>query len=147
MHVLFIPYGKRDCVELMLREMEAQKHWLTFTKGEQKKKNLMNSQIRVLPFGVYEYVFPREDLDIVLYTLRFDNYDDRYTIKRKFFGIDIEKAMLKFLACKPIPEFKKDKTFPWIIEGVGIIPVGIREDTDIVEQIEGEFKGWTHEAI
>jgi len=155
MHVLFIPYGKRDCVEKLLREMEAQKHWMIFTKGEEKKKNLMEAQIRCLPGGVYEYVFPREDLDAVLWTLRFDKIKDegenesaRYTLKKSFFGIDAEKLFQKFLKCRPIPEIiKKEKSFPWAMDGVGIIPVGIREDIDIVEQIPGAFFGFTHEAI
>jgi len=154
MHILFIPYGKRSCVELMLREMEAQKHWMNFTKGKEVKKNLMQSQIRFLPLGIYEYICPREDLDAVLWTLRFDNEErcseeyGRYTIKKKFFGIDMEKTILKFLNCEPIPtEFKKEKSYPWAIDGVGIIPVGIRKDENIIEPIAGEFFGWEHEAI
>jgi len=37
MHVSFIPYGERGCVEKMLRDMESQKHLMPMTKGKEKE--------------------------------------------------------------------------------------------------------------
>ena len=55
-------------------------------------------------------------------------------------------AIRRMLKCKPIPEFKTDRSLPWLIENVKIIPIGVRYDHDIIEP-QGLFKGWTHEAL
>ncbi len=68
MHVSFIPYGERSSVERMLRDMEAQKHLMPMTKGKKHKAAWIPGQIRDLPFGVKEYVFAKESLDMVLRT-------------------------------------------------------------------------------
>ena len=148
MHILFIPYGKRSEVELLLRDMEAQKHWMKCRKDGKEKVMAIQAQVRQLPAGIYEYVCPREDLDAVLTTLRFNFYDDRYTIKgRKILGFDVEKVLKKLLVYESVPKFKTDKKYLWVGEKVGIVPIGIRKDGDIVEPIEGEFFGWEHEGI
>lgn len=140
MHAIFIPYGKRSEVELLLRDMEAQKHLLTLRKTEEKTKGLwIQGQIRLLPFGIVEYVFPKEDMDLVLNTLDFQT--DRYELG------NIKKLILqKIVKCEPIPEYKKDKNYLWIKDNVNIIPIGIRHDTDITDPA-GPNQGWTHEAI
>jgi len=140
MHAVFIPYGKRSEVELLLRDMDAQKHYIPMWKGKEKKGIWIQSQVRLLPFGVYEYIFPKEDMDVVLTTLKFDL--DNYNLgKLKLF------ALKKALNIQKIPEFKKDRKYLWIKENVNIIPLGIREDTTIVDSTPGENLGWEHEAI
>jgi hypothetical protein len=146
MHYAFIPYGKKSEVELLISDMEAQKHLLPMTKGKEgdkdyiKQGRYIQSQVRILPGGVYEYVFPKEDLDLVLFTLEAtpNNPYNIGDVKLKF--------IRKFLDLKPIPEFKKDKQFLWIKDNVSIISLGIREDKEITEK-DGIFKGFTHEAI
>lgn len=140
MHAIFIPYGKRELVERMLRDMEAQKHLLPMTKGKEKKEIWIDSQVRILPFGVMEYVFPKEDLDVVLNTLKFKNKAP-YNIPGLY--LDMTRKILK---SKKIPEYKEDKIYVWRKEHVAIIPIGIREDREIVGSAELD-KGWTHEAI
>lgn len=140
MHFAFIPYGKRLWVETLLRDMEAQKHWLPMKKGKEEIKVPIQGSVRVMPGGVYEYVFPKEDLDMVLHTL----------LKKKENWYNIKEAILmlarRYLKLKKIPEYKKEKYYLWLTEHVNIIPVGIREDKDIVAP-EGKYKGWTHEGI
>jgi hypothetical protein len=135
-----MPYGKRAQVELLLRDMEAQKHQLKCYKDGKEKALWIQAQVRILPFGVVEYVFPKEDLDIVLNTV---------CTKDKI-PYNIEGAKLKLLRnalrAKPVPEFKTDLKMLWVTEGVSIIPIGIREDADIIGR-EISDKGWKHEAI
>lgn len=137
MHFAFIPYGKRSEVELLLRNMEAQKHLLKMWKDGQEKKIWIEGQVRILPLGVCEYVFPREDVDCVLNTLV--DYNDRYGVLTKM----IYGFLKKFYKLKEIPEYKKDNQYLWIKENVNIIPLGIREDCDILD----DLNGFTHEAI
>lgn len=137
MHFAFIPYGERREVELLLREMEAQKHYLKLWKGEKEKFIALQGQVRFLPFGVYEYVFPREDLDRVLSTLI---QEDRYLTNFK------KTILRKALKMDKIPEYNDKEIYLWIQENVNIIPIGIKEDKDIVDPLE-EHRGWTHEAI
>jgi len=123
MHLIFIPYGKRSEVELLLRDMEAQKHFLHFQDIEGKdilKGVYIQGQIRFLPFGFYEYVFPKEDLEIVLNSLDCGSVPYEMNFVSMF--------ARKFLKCKRIPKYKKDKNFLWIRDNVSIIPIGIRED-------------------
>lgn len=140
MHFGFIPYGKRSCVELLLREMEAQKHYLPMWKGKKKKKIWMQAQVRILPGGVIEYVFPKEDMDRVLATMvKSDKLP--YGLSEKW--IFLARKMLKF---DKIPKFNNKENYVWIKDYVSIIPLGIREDGEIVG-IKELDRGWTHEAI
>ncbi len=139
MHVDFIPYGDRRHVEILLRDMESQKHKLILTKGKKKKYMWIDGQVRILPFGVHECIFPREDLDLVLTTLSAGiNYLDRMKITASVIRMGLK--------CKKIPEFKTEKKYLWHRKHVGIVLIGIREDEDYEEE-KGEYKGWKHEAI
>ena len=135
-----MPYGKRSEIELLLRDMDAQKHKLVLTKGKKKKYIWLQGQVRLLPFGIYEYVFPKEDLDIVLHTLGFS--ENRYHVGDLKLGV-----LRKLIKCEKIPEYKKNKHFLWITKNVNIIPLGIRKDYEFFKDPDGANKGWTHEAI
>lgn len=140
MHFAFMPVGKRSEVEIFFRDLEAQKHYLRFWKGEDEKKIAIQGQLRILPFGVCEYVFPKEDMDCVLHTMI--NETNRY---------GVSKFMLKFIShflkLKPIPEYKKDKSYLWVKENVNVIPLGIREDLELTEPEKTLYSGYTHEAL
>ena len=133
MHAIFMPYGKRSEVELLLRDMEAQKHYLINSDGTGQ---WIQGQVRVLPFGVYEYVFPKEDIDAVLHTLDFEC--NKYSL-----GKYVLMLLRKSINGKKIPEYKKDKHYLWIKDNVNIIPIGVRYDADILDP----FINKTHEAI
>ena len=139
MHAIFIPYGKRSEVELLLRDMDAQKHKLLLTKGNKKKIVWIQGQVRLLPMGVYEYVFPKEDKDLVLSTLDFKS-------KRYNLGKLKLTFLRKMVRAEPIPEFSEKQKLLWIKDNVNIIPIGIRTDGEFTDPY-GENKGWTHEAI
>lgn len=137
-------YGINQEVEHLKMDMRAQKFKFVLTSpdGKEKKEIWTQGSLRSLPFGIDEYVFPREYLDVVLNTLDFDKKDARYDIGS--FKMGMLRRMLK---CKPIPkEFDKSKIYIWIKDNVAIIPIGIREDADVAEP-DGELKGWTHEAL
>ena len=153
MHAIFMPYGKVEWVENFLNDIRAHKSYIKATcEGKEDIKFLTQYQLRILPFGFYEVVFPREDLDIVLTTLNFPHannvYSDRYQIPE--FAM---KQVRKILHCELAPtDYKRDTAFPWV-RGIDlkhqeayVLPIGIRKDLDITETKE-EFKGYTHEAI
>lgn len=139
MHVAFIPYGTRPEVELLLRDMEAQNFLLFLKKNKKVKAINIHGAIRQMPLGIYEYVFPREYKDIVLFTLKAK--ENRYDLNKIFL-----KIINKLVKLKPVPKYEEKKYFPWIKENVNIITLGIREDIDLTET-EGQHKNWTHEAI
>jgi hypothetical protein len=144
MHFIFIAYGMREWVEKLLRDMSAQKHYLRMWKEGEKDRGLyMESQIRILPFGVYEYIFPKEDLDLVLAAVIDSNYSEEKDPYLSKFKIAMVRKMLK---AEKIPEFKRDKKFLWMKKYVAIVPIGIKHDGEITEE-EGEDKGFTHERI
>jgi len=137
MHFSFIPYGKRAEVELLIRDMEAQKHKLIMTKDKQQKAMWIQGQVRLLPFGIYEYVFPKEDLDKVLTTLQAKN------IAYNFKQLPL-KIIRKFLKLNKIPKYEEEGTYLWIRDNVSIFPVGIREDLELTDPL---LDGYRHEAI
>lgn len=147
MHFLFIPYGMKEWVDKTLRDMSAQKFPIKFSKAGHPDVNLLiESQMRILPFGIYDYVFPKESLDVVLTTLLESNFnlkDDVYEGVGKF-----KTYMLrKMLHADKIPEFKRDNKFPWIKENVAIIPIGIKHDGEIEEPAHHLHPGYKHERI
>lgn len=139
MHFSFIPYGKREAVERFLRDMEAQKHLLKMTKDGQEKSIYIDAQVRMLPFGVFEYVCPKEDKNIVLTTLGFST-PMPYNISKR---ILVLRTLLRY---KKAPKFTEGKKYLWNREHVSIIPIGIREDRELVGSLELD-EGFTHEAI
>ena len=138
--------------------MEAQKHLMPMTKVVMKKKkgNKKKSKhiekrgawipgaIRELPFGVEEYVFAKESLDMVLRTLASAGTG---TIHGITFKRLVYPFLRKVLKLKPTPKYeKKGDVFLWSKMFVSVIVLGIREDGEVV----GEYiddKGWTHEAL
>ena len=146
MHISFIPYGERSCVERMFRDMEAQKHLMPMTKGKKKQGVWMPGQIRYLPFGVYEYVFCKESLDMVLRTFKAAEQEitSKYGIN---FKTPIYKFLRKLLKLKPVPKYEEEgNLYLWNKAYVNIIVLGIREDADIVGY-EIDDLGWEHEAL
>lgn len=144
MHVSFIPYGERACVERMLRDMEAQKHLMPMTKGKKKRGAWIPGAIRLLPFGVYEYVFAKESLDMVLRTL--DAAKDSGSYGVRFKGV-VLSTLRKLLKLKPVPKYEKEgDIYLWGKAHVSLVVLGIREDGEIVGSFVDD-KGWKHEAL
>ena len=151
MHVSFIPYGHRQWLEWTLREMEATKFPAVLYKkdkrvkgGYKKKWEWRQGCIRILPGGIYEYVFPKEGRDLVLKTLGFD-----VKVKDTTYGMsNTKKAIIrKIIGHKKIKPFNTDvKKLNWYMRHVSIIPIGERMDGEFTDP-EGENKGWTHEGI
>ena len=129
MHISFNPYGERSCVEKLLRDMESRKHLMPMTKGKQKRGAWIPGAIRELPFGVKEYVFCKESLDMVLRTLD--------ACKSGEYGINFKKLVYpllrKALKLKKVPKYEKEgEVFLWSKAWVSIVVLGIREDGEIV---------------
>lgn len=119
-----------------------------FKEGEPDKSILMQCQIRVLPFGIIEFVFPKEYKDIVLTALGFHykaDYFDR--LNKKVLGIKPMDIIRKVLKLEPIPKFEVKEGFPIITLPMAIIPIGVRYDKDFVEPKGKLYEGWTHEGI
>ena len=143
MHISFITYGERTGVERMLREMEAQKHLMPMTKGNKKKGVWIPGQVRELPFGVREYICPKESMDMVLRTLEASGHGD-YGIKFKKI---IYPLIRKFLKLKSIPKYEEEgDKYLWTNNFVSTVVLGIREDGEIVG-LYVDDKGWTHERL
>lgn len=143
MHVSFIAYGERGCVERLLRDMESQKHLLTMIKGKKKQGAWIPGQIRYLPFGVMEYVFPKENLDMVLRTFN--------ATEKGVYGVSFKRLVYPFLRkclkLKPIPKYeKKGEVYLWGKLFVSLIVLGIREDGETIGKYVDD-KGWTHEGL
>ncbi len=150
MHAVFMLYGIKDKVDHLIMEMQCQKFNLKLTKeGEEDKAIVIQGHLRILPFGIYEFVFPREYKDVVLTTLDFGEKDP-YSLNSEFKVMAIKinplDLLKKFLRIEPIPEFKTDKKLIWIREHVAVLPFGVREDGDLTET-QGPSIGWTHERI
>ncbi len=148
MHVVFIPYGIKQAVDHLMIDMQAQKFDHIFTKDDKKMKTIVQGSLRLMPFGIWEYVFPSEYGDIVMKTLDFDLKDQRYIIPEKLYGIPIQKIMRKILKLEEIPKISSDIRLPWIKQNVHIIPLGLRHDAiTTVEENVPIYGGWTHEAL
>jgi len=148
MHVCFIPYGKKEWVDIFLRDIAAQKLPMRiYKKGEEDQQVMIECQLRVLPFGFYEFVFPKEHLDVVLTSFKFHkpSYNDLLTKDLKLLGLKFKPLdkIRKILKLQEAPKkFKTDKTLFWNDVFVSIIPVGIRYDGEVEEA-----NGWKHEAV
>lgn len=151
MHLAFIPYGIKNFVDFFMEDLNHKYLPLRLYKeGEKDKSILMQCQIRLMPFGVVELVFPKEFLNEVLSAFRIKNEDEQsYYLKRlnkKILGINPLNLLRKILHLKPIPKYEiiEHPNFPMpnYMNFIAIIPIGIREDGEFTEP-----DGWRHEAI
>lgn len=168
MHAVFILYGIKDAVDMMLRDMQSQKFLLECTSpdGKEKRYQWMQGSLRFLPGGIYDYVFPKEYQDEVLTELRFNTQnmtltgvETAYTpfnIYKEFsfglFKIKPLNALKKALNLQDVPDFKKyernlNSHVVWITDNVSIIPIGIKPDGVVTESKTAPLADWTHEAI
>ena len=150
MHAIFFAYGMKDKVDYFLEGLKHLCLPITFYKkvgGKvvEKKSFPIQTQIRTLPFGIYEFVFPKENMDVVLTTLRF-NQKPPYNLDKTIMGIKPLKLLKNFLRVEDAPKFNTTHILPLIMQHVAIIPLGVRHDGEI-EELIGPNKGWTHEAI
>ena len=143
MHAAFIPYGNRHDLEIMFRDIEAQKLKMPIHSPDGLKREFLwcNVNLRQLPFGVYEIIFPKEQKDVVLNTLFKSLSHTHYKGIYRYLGI-----IRRILKLKKIPEFDKSHNLIWTMKNVGIFPVGIREDGELSIINEGKYKGWKYEA-
>ena len=142
MHFAFIPYGAMSELRLLMRDMESQKFMLKMHKeGEKDRGVYISGQVRLLPFGVYEYVFPKEYLPMVLATLC-KQEPNRYHVPEI-----ARKVIRKMLKLKPLPKYETKEKLIWICENVSILPLGIREDLEIPEPKDAGYKDWWHESL
>jgi len=143
MHLTFIPYGGRQFVETLLRDMEAQKFMLKMSKaGEPDKAIWINGVVRLLPMGVYDYIFPKEYRDVVLHTLVHGKEPNRFKVPKV-----ITEMFRLGLKLKSLPKEHGKERLLWQSEHVHIIAIGLREDSIITEPKGKEYEGWIHEAL
>ena len=139
MHLVFMTHGILSEVEHLKIDMQAQKFKLRmFKEGKKDKFIYMQGRLSLGPFGVWEYSFPKEHLDLVLTTLKGD-------YEKKLGNMRIA-ILRKMLACEKMPKFEAENKLLWIRDNVGIIPIGVRYDEDLKETF-GVWKDWTHEGI
>lgn len=156
-----MPYGRWEWVNMFLNDLRAQKLTLRLhrknpeTGKEEEQHIYTNCQIRMLPGGLYEYIFPKEHMNVVLTGLGFhlkDGGHSDFDINKEFsiFGFKIKPIdyLKKFLRIEDIPEFKSDKELLWDKFFVSIIPIGIRyEQGEVMERAGSPYEGWWHEGI
>lgn len=94
------------------------------------------------PVQLWEYAFPKQDLDIVMNSLNLSHPNGAGYHEKK---IGLMAASIRMaLGAKPLPKPKSTKFFPMPVENmknIQIIPIGVREDKMI------EYDGKRHEAI
>jgi len=148
MHAVFLLYGIKQKVDHFLMDVQAEKfQWKFWKEGEPDKIIWIQGSLRLMPFGFYDYVFPKESLDIVLTTLDADKPTPYFEKENTFrLGGTKLKLIRKFLKLKEIPKYNNEKKFLWVKENVAIIPIGIKEDCDFIET-SGNFIGWRHEML
>jgi len=149
MHFAFIPYGARAEVERLMRDIESQKFQLKLWKKDEKDKAVwITGQVRELPFGVKEIVFPREYRDVVISTMTNNTAPNRLAYERSKVYRMVKAGFRKIMGLKPMPKnFSTEAKLLWDLEYVSIIPLGIREDSDLTEGKDLGYKGWDHESL
>lgn len=159
MHAIFMVYGMKRWVDMFLNELSAAKLPITLhrknpeTGKEETIKAIWECALRELPFGLYEFIFPKEHEQSVLKGLGFDEPGHTDFPIDKEFNLGIIKVkpmeyLKKYLRIDDIPDLKKDSgKYPFSKFYVSVIPLGVRYEQGEITLKEGEFKGWSLEAL
>lgn len=133
MHAAFMIYGHKFEVDNLIIDILAQKFMLRGKKEDGTlQTEILQCGLRIMPFGIYEVIFPKEYMPLVLTALSFHVEPTYY--KKYGWKLSLPIKMLsKALGFKKIPEFKTDRKVYWNVGWCVIIPIGIREDEEIEE--------------
>jgi len=134
MHLDFIAEGWKPDLDQMEEWLNTRTFPMT-VKNKKGKKETIKVPGALRPRRAYTYVFPRENLDVVLNTLRL--HDSVHRVDGK--GTRILKKPLaiirKFLRLKKMPKPDKSKgTFPIVMNNIRCIGLGVRDDIDFVNE-------------
>ena len=127
MHLYFISRGIKNKVDEMVNDLQAQHFQQESADQKTGLKRISAVQGALRPIQLWEYVFPKESLDVVLKTLALPR---DYSKGHPYHGFKPhEFAFRKLLGAKPIP-IPNEKILPRIIrkEHVSIMGIGIRDD-------------------
>lgn len=134
--------GKKNEIDEFVKWMETRHFPLPIKKGDGTTENIfMEAQLR--PVQLWEFVFPKENLDVVLNTLKLPHGDSPYG---KGDGTKVDYninpklwALRKLLKAQKIPVPDKSKGILFMpyerIKNMNILGIGIREDGDIAEGV------------
>lgn len=145
-HFTFAAYGiKRDMDEL-IKWLETRIFSMEVTDKEGNKTTVgIQGQLR--PILLFDYIFPEENLDLVLNTFTAERLSHEQYKKVKALRAITSKA----LGLKKIPPYKKDKAFPLPVEAfknISIYPLGVRyDDKRFFEKDGKDGEGLYHEAL
>lgn len=124
MHLYFMTRGEKSCTEKFANDLAAQ-HFYWNGKNDKGKKVKYLVQGTLQPILAWSFVFPKENLDMVLNTLqpRAKSYGS---------GVHLPMAVMrKALGASKIPEWNsKAITFPLYKKHLQILGIGIREDAE-----------------
>jgi len=154
MHLLFYPYGEADSVDWLIKQMQCQKYKLPLEWPEAIQKVAQKTgeklppfiwvagNVRRLPGGIIDYVFPCGHLDEVLTSLNFNkpNHYKHLNLPVNIFGV----IMRKTVGFKPIPKtFNATQHLIWFKDHVNCIPIGYKPDVMGWQDPNGSL----HEAL
>src|SRR3990167_11458054 len=149
MHAVFLLYGHKPRVDDFIMDVMAQKFPLKLWRNnpetgvyEERLGNWVQCQLRILPGGIYEIVFPKEFMAPVLTTLGFNKmHSDKKGEGNPIADFDINREIsIMGFKFKPINfikkelriedpgEFKTEESLLWLRDFVTIIPLGIRHE-------------------
>jgi len=149
-----------EWVDTFLNDLRAQKLTIRLhrknpeTGLEEEQHIFTECQLRMLPGGIYEFIFPQEHKDIVLTGLGFHEkigyaeFDIEKEFSLGFIKIKPIEYLRKFLRIDPIPEINSTQGLIFSKSWVSIIPLGIRYELgDVQEKAGSSYEGWWHEGI
>lgn len=125
MHLYTISRGMKEHVDRAIRDLQAQ----YFVMNNNKVPT--HTQFQVRPIQLWEFVFPREHLNMVLSTIRYKDNNNYCGFNKKF---DILRRMLKL---KKIPELDYEKETRRAIfnKHIGWHHIGIKDDF-VIDKVE-----------
>ena len=131
MHLYIATRGIKHDVDRFVNDMQAQ--YLRDPTRDTKEGPAW-IQLAMRPIQLWEIVFPKESLQLVLKTIWRD--DEDAGSRRKTFG-SLKTAMLrKALRAKPIPKLdpKELRRIVYNPSTVSCYPIGIKEDKEVDDQ-------------
>jgi len=141
MEVFFITRGKTNEVDEWRKWMSTRHLPLKIkhpSKPEKDETALVECQLR--PIQLWGFTFPRENLDIVLNTLKLPSHNPFYKTAPDKPTVKINKklwVLRKLLGAEKIPEPKTEKGAMFLpynrIENLNIIGIGLKDDEDIID--------------
>ena len=144
MHLYLMTRGIKHELDQFITELQGKYLPMKYRPNGEKELQDYFVQLAVRPIQLWEIVFPKEHLDLVLATCLAQNSGETQHKKHQKYVW----ALRKMLGISEIPKYDNSKKMPIRCAGIELVGIGVKDDywitpdgQHVKEKVDGAYEG------